>query len=202
MTNSNHYMSNEAALKRVGIRLLPGEELDAAVELEGGLTEVLEPAHATLLLTNRRLIRYSTGGHRVDTVSVGLDDVHAVEVRRAERNQQWVYVGLVFIGGGLLLALLAIFWLGTMLSPLLMAISLSLIGIVFLLTYAGGIRGQVVISAGAERIKCRMKTKALNDMVVFLERFYELKLNAPDTRPLRSVVHLDDGGPHRHSPAT
>ena len=200
MPNSNHCMSNQAALKRVGIRLLAGEELDAAVELEGGLTEVLEPAHATLLLTNRRLIRYSTGGHRVDTVSVGLDDVHVVEVKRAERNQQWVYVGLVFVGGGLLLGLLAIFWMGAMVSPLLMAVSLSLIGIVFLLTYAGGIRGQVVISAGAERIKCRMKTKALDDMVVFLERFYELKLNASDARPLRSVVEVEDGGPHRPIP--
>lgn len=202
MTDSDHYMSNEAALKRVGIRLLPGEELDAAVELEGGLTDVLEPAHATLLLTNRRLIRYSTGGHRVDTVSVGLDDVHAVEVKRGDRNQQWIYVGLVFIGGGLLLALLAIFWLGMMVSPLLMALSLSLIGIVFLLTYAGGIRGQVVISAGAQRIKCRMKTKALNDMVVFLERFYELKLNAPDTRPLTSLVNDENGGGGRPFPAT
>ena len=131
MSNSNQCMSNQAALKRVGIRLLPGEEVDAALELEGGLTDVLEPAHATLLLTNRRLIRYSTGGHRVDTVSVGLDDVHTVEVKRAERNQQWVYVGMVFIGGGLLLALLAIFWLGTVVSPLLMAVSLSLIGVVF-----------------------------------------------------------------------
>ena len=202
MTNSKRDLSNEEALKRVGIRLLPGEELDAAVELEGGLTEVLEPAHATLLLTNLRLIRYSTGGHRVDTVSVGLNDVHFVEVKRAERNQQWVYVGLVFIGGGLLLALLAIFWLGMMVSPLLMAFSLALIGIVFLLTYAGGTRGQVVVSAGAERIRCRMKTKALDDMVVFLERFYELKLNAPETRPLRSVVDVNDAGRHPPHPAT
>tara|TARA_B100002003_G_C14132199_1_gene544491 strand:+ start:642 stop:893 length:252 start_codon:yes stop_codon:yes gene_type:complete len=59
-----------------------------------------------------------------------------------------------------------------------MAVSLGLIGIVFLLTYAGGIRGEVIVTVGAKRIKCRMKTKALNDMVEFLERFYELKLNA------------------------
>jgi hypothetical protein len=202
MSDSNRYMSNEAALQRVGIRLLPGEQLDAAVELEGGLTEVLEPAHATLLLTNRRLIRYSSGGHRIETVSVGLDDVHTIEVKRGERNQQWVYVGLVFIGGGLLLALLAAFWLGTLISPLLMALSLALIGIVFLLTYAGGIRGEVVVSAGAERIKCRMKTKALNDMVVFLERFYELKLDAAGTMPLKSVVEVEAGGQHRSTPLT
>ncbi len=125
---------------------------------------------------------------------MGLDDVNFVEVKRAERNQQWVYVGLVFIGGGLLLALMALFWVGMVVSPLLMALSLSLIGIVFLLTYAGGIRGHVVVSAGAERIECRMKTKAMNDMGIFLERFYELKLNGPDTRPLRSVVDVQEGG--------
>ena len=107
---------------------------------------------------------------------------------------------LIFIGGGLLLALLAIFWLGTMISPLLMAVSLSLIGIVFLLTYAADIRGQVVISAGSERIKCRLKTKGLDDMVVFLERCYELKLNASDARPLRSVVGVEDGGLHHTLP--
>ena len=99
-----------------------------------------------------------------------------------------------------MLGLLALFWLGTMVSPLLMAVSLALIGIVFLLTYAGGIRGQVVVSAGAERIKCRMKTKALDDMVVFLERFYELKLNAPDTGPLRSEVGVEDGRADRAVP--
>ena len=80
---------------------------------------------------------------------MGLDDANFVEVRRAERNQQWVYVGLVFIGGGLLLALMALFWLG---------------------------------------------------MVVFLERFYTLKLNGPETRPLRSVVYVQDGGWSRAIP--
>ncbi|MQG67392.1 MAG: hypothetical protein FI707_01185 [SAR202 cluster bacterium] len=178
MVETSRYMSNAAALKRVGIRLLPGEQMDAAVELEGGLTDELEPSHATLLLTNRRLIRYAAGGHRIDTISVALEDVQAVEVKRGERNRQWVFVGLVFIGGGFLLGLLSLFWLATTVSPLLMAVSLVLIGIVFLLTYAGGIRGEVIVTAGAKRIKCRMKTKALNDMVEFLERFYELKLHA------------------------
>lgn len=181
MINNRRYLSNTAALRRVGINLLPGEELDAAVELESGMTEELEPSHATLLLTSRRLIRYSTGRHYVDTISVALDDVDSVEVKRRERNRQWVFVGLVFIGGGFLLGMLSLFWLATMISPLLMAVSLTLIGIVFLLTYVGGIRGEVIITAGVTRLRCRMKPKALDDMVIFLERFYELRLGVPST---------------------
>ncbi|HJO82103.1 MAG TPA: hypothetical protein QF520_06845, partial [SAR202 cluster bacterium] len=41
MIETSRYMSNAAALKRVGIRLLPGEQMDAAVELESGLTDEL-----------------------------------------------------------------------------------------------------------------------------------------------------------------
>ena len=51
MINAQRYLSNTAALRRVGINLLPGEELDAAVELETGLTDELEPSHEELLLT-------------------------------------------------------------------------------------------------------------------------------------------------------
>ena len=190
MINNQRYLSNTAALRRVGINLLPGEELDAAVELESGLTEELEPSHATLLLTTRRPIRYSTGKHKVDTLSFALDDVNSVEVKRRERNRQWVFVGLVFIGGGLLLGLLSMFWLATMISPLLMAVSLSLIGIVFLLTYVGGIRGEVIVTAGSASLKCRMKPKALDDMVVFLERFYELRLGVPNTSRFRTAQNM------------
>ena len=65
-------------------------------------------------------------------------------------------------------------------SPLLMAISLALIGIVFILTYVGGLTGRVTIRAGLQDIKCRMKPKALNDMAVFVERFYEMKLGSSE----------------------
>ena len=55
------------------------------------------------------MIRYAAGGHRIDTISVALEDVQAVEVKRGERNRQWVFAGLVFIGGGFLLGLLSLF---------------------------------------------------------------------------------------------
>lgn len=190
MINTQRYLSNTAALRRVGINLLPGEELDAAVELETGLTDELEPSHEELLLTTRRLIRYSTGGHYVDTLSIVLEDVHSVEVKRRERNRQWVFVGLVFIGGGFLLGMLSLFLLATLISPLFMAVSLSLIGLVFLLTYIGGIRGEVIVTAGSTRLKCRMKPKAFDDMVIFLERFYELRLGVPNTSRFQRAQNL------------
>ena len=190
MINAQRYLSNTAALRRVGINLLPGEELDAAVELETGLTDELEPSHEELLLTTRRLIRYSTGGHYVDTLSIVLEGVHSFEVTRRERDRQWVFVGLVFIGGGCLLDMLPLFWLATLISPLLMAVSLSLIGLVFLLTYVGSIRGEVIVTAGSTRLKCRMKPKALDDMVIFLERFYELRLGVPNTSRFQRAQNL------------
>ena len=92
-------------------------------------------------------------------------------------------MGLVFIGGGLTLALLSVLFLSSLLSPLLMALSLTLIGVVFLLTFVGGLTGEVMIRAGLSNIKCRMKPKALEDMAVFVERFYELKLGYGDDAP-------------------
>ena len=100
----------------------------------------------------------------------------SIEVNRTDKNRQWVWVGLVFIAGGVLLGLLSVLLMTSPLSPLLMAVSLALIGIVFILTYVGGLTGRVTIRAGLQDIKCRMKPKALNDMAVFVERFYEMKL--------------------------
>lgn len=166
---------NIDTLAHVGIKLLPEERLEVAVELEDGVTEQLEQSHATLLLTDKRLIRYSATGHTNNVVSVGLNDVDSIEVNRTEGNPQWVWVGLVFTAGGALLATLSVLLMASPLSPLLMALSLALIGIVFMLTYIGGLRGDVKISAGLSNIKCRMKPKALDDMGLFVERFYELK---------------------------
>ena len=59
----SRYILNSLTLKQMGLRLLPEEKLEVAVELEGGLTDELENRHATLLLTNKRLIRYSASGH-------------------------------------------------------------------------------------------------------------------------------------------
>ena len=170
------YILNSYTLKQVGIRLLPGENLEVAVELQGGLTEELEQSHATLLLTNRRLIRYSGAWHKANVVSVALDDIDSVEVNRTEKNRQWVWVSMVFVAGGALLGLLSLLLFSSTLSPLLMALSLALIGVVFYLTYAGGSSGEVIIRAGMKDIKCKMQSKALDDMAKFVQRVYELKL--------------------------
>ena len=57
-----------------------------------------------------------------------------------------------------------------------MALSLAFIGVVFYLTYAGGSSGEVIIRAGMKDIKCKMQSKALDDMAKFVQRVYELKL--------------------------
>lgn len=170
------YILNSLTLKEVGIRLLPDENLEVAVELEGSLTEELEYSNATLLLTNKRVARYSVSGHKTSVVSAALDDVDSIEVNRTERNRQWIWVGLVFIGGGLLLALLSLILVSFPASPLLMAFSLFMIGVVFMLTYLGGGTGEVIVRAGMKDIKCKMRSKAVTDMTLFVQRAYELKL--------------------------
>ena len=90
------FILNTITLKQVGIRLLPDEKVNVAVELEDGLTEELEQRHATLLLTNKRLIRYSAAGHRTNVISAALEDVQTIEVNQADQNRQWILAGLVF----------------------------------------------------------------------------------------------------------
>lgn len=174
----SRYILNSLTLKQMGLRLLPEEKLEVAVELEGGLTDELENGHATLLLTNKRLIRYAASGHKTNVVSAALGDVDSFEVSRTEKNRQWIWVGSVFIAGGLLLALLSLIYLSSPVSPLLMAFALGLIGVVFVLAYVGGKTGEVVIRAGVKDIKCKMRLKAIDDMSLFVERAYELKLGS------------------------
>ena len=182
------YILNSLTLKQVGIRLLPEERLEVAVELEGGLTDELEHSRATLLLTNKRLMRYSSSGHKTRVINLALEDVDSMEVNRTEKNRQWVGVGAVFILGGLLLGLLSVLLLSSPMSPLLMALALALIGVVFVLTYIGGNSGEVIVRAGGKDIKSKMRPKALDDMAIFVQRAYELKLGYTST----DFLDLDD----------
>ena len=169
------YILNSTTLKQMGLRLLQNEKLELAIELEGGLTDELERSHATLLLTNKRLIRFSASGHKTNVVSAALSDIDSFEVNRTERNRQWIWVGAVFIAGGLILALLSLIYLASPISPLLMAFALAIIGAVFFLAYAGGRTGELVIRAGVKDFKCKMRLEAIDDMSLFVERAYELK---------------------------
>jgi|GEM_PF-1050671 hypothetical protein len=163
-------------LRKVGMGLLPGDSMEVAVELEEGLTDELESGRATLLLTNRRIVRYSTTGHRLNVSSLALDDVNGIDIIRVSRNIQWVWVGILFIIGGALLGALSLLLVASPATPIFMAVALGLIGTVFILTYAGGLRGEVRIHAGQRGLHCVMQPKALDDMAVFVERFYEIRL--------------------------
>ncbi len=57
-----------------------------------------------------------------------------------------------------------------------MAFALFLIGVVFVLSYAGGNAGEVIIRAGSKEIKCKMHKQAVEDMGLFVQRAFALKM--------------------------
>ena len=170
----NHNLDS-LALEQLGVGLLPDERLEIGVGLDDGLTEDMEQRHATLLLTNRRLLRYSAAAHRANAVSIALEDVDSVEVGRTEKNRQRVWVGLVFIAGGVLLGVVSPIFLSSPISPMLMALSLTLIGVVIILSYASGMMGWVIVNAGMKHIKCKLKPSDLGGMAELVQRLYEIK---------------------------
>ena len=99
MINAQRYLSYTAALRRVGINLLPGEELDAAVELETGLTDELEPSHEEFLynptahsvLYGRTLRGYSQ--HRLGGRSLRRGQEAPVGVHRARFHRRRILAG-------------------------------------------------------------------------------------------------------------
>ena len=169
---------DEASLEALGIRLLADERVHAAVELDDGLTEDLEQRRATLFLTDRRLVRYSEATHRANAVSVALSDLHTIEVSRTEKARQRAWVSVMFIVGGLLLGIISLLFLRSPISPMLMALSLVLIGVVFMLSYTGGLAGVVIVKAGAKSIKCRVRSGSLDDMAELVQRLTDLKIGS------------------------
>ena len=170
------YILNSLTLSHVGVRLLPDEKVDIAVELETGLTEDLESSRSTLLLTTKRLIRYSVSRHKTSVISSMLADVDSIEVTKSRRHRQWVGVGIVFMLGGVILELAALIMGVNLFSPSLMAFALFLTGVVFVLSYVGGTAGEVVVRAGSKEIKSRMHKQAIDDMGLFVQRAFALKM--------------------------
>ena len=57
-----------------------------------------------------------------------------------------------------------------------MALSLVLIGVVFMLSYTGGLAGTIIVNSGGKTIKCRVGADGLDDMVELVERLTQLKM--------------------------
>ena len=150
------------------------------VDLEEGLTEEIEGSRPTLLLTNRRLLRYRHG-RRADVKSIVLADIISIDIQRRHRQTQWVWVGLTFIAGGLLLAIPAIVLMADPVSPILMALSLALIGVVFVLTYTGAPKSSVLIGTRQGDIYWPLQEQALDDVADFVEQVHRVRLaSAPN----------------------
>ena len=195
-----HPTLNESTLQQAGISLLPDETLVVAVRLEDGLTEDLEQRQATLVLTNKRVMKCSAARHRANVVSAALGDTDSIEVNTTEKTRQRVWAGLMFIAGGVLLGIVLLLMLSSPLSPSLMALSLILIGVVFMLSYISGMTGAVVVRAGMKNIKGKVESEALDDMALLVRRYYELKMGnlgdalTPESRPQHQRSRDDDLG--------
>ena len=177
-------ISLETGLQMLGVNLVAGEEIEAAVYLDDGLTEDIEQRRATLILTDRRLVRYSVATHRANAVSLALSDVDAVDVSRTEKARQRMGASLMFIAGGVLLGVVSLLFLRSPISSMLMAFSLVLIGVVFMLSYTEGLAGTLIVRAGARTIKCKIGPDSLDDMAELVERLTQLKVGVwPDGRP-------------------
>ncbi len=78
--------------------------------------------------------------------------------------------------GEVLLGVLSSLLMASPATPIFMAVAMGMIGTVFILTYTGGLRGEVRIHTSPRGLHCVMRPKALDDMAVFVERFYEITL--------------------------
>ena len=75
-----------------------------------------------------------------------------------------------------------------------MALSLILIGVVFMLSYISGMTGTVVVRAGLKNIKGKVEAEALDDMALLVRRYHELKIGT-----LGDTLPAEDGPQHQRS---
>ena len=179
-------------MTQAGLWLLPDEYLEAEVPLMGDMSRGLEYQRGRLFLTNRRVLRLLLSSHEAAVACAALEDVDGVELRRRERNPLWLGVGILFILGGMALAVSSLTVLPAVLSPLLMSLSLALIGLVLVLTYVGGNNADVIFTAGSQRIRCRVDSKGLEQVGQIVSRLFEAK-----ARLAASKLSAGESGPQR-----
>ena len=154
------------AVQDLGVDLMVGEVSNFEVPLEG--------KNATLLLTNKRVIRHSQSGFKTGSVSIMLENADSIELVRTQRNPQWVWVGLIFLTGGIALAASSPLFESSLLM-VLMSLAVGPIGVVFILAYFGGSTAEVTVTAGQTEMECRAAAQRLDEMVELVRRFHDLK---------------------------
>ena len=134
----------------------------------------LEEKNTSLLLTDRRVIRYTRSGIKTGAVSIMLEDADSIELVRTQRNPTLIWVGLVFLAGGIALAASSPLFESSLLM-VLMSLAVGPIGVVFILAYFGGSTAEVIVRAGQTEMKCRAGAQRLDEMAELVRRFHELK---------------------------
>ena len=83
----------------IDLPLMVGEEVDASFGERRGLDAEAVGDHNAIVLTNRRLLRFSRSGARQDASFASLRDVHLAEVRRTSRGMRSIWRATLLLAG-------------------------------------------------------------------------------------------------------
>ena len=88
--------------------------------------------------------------------------------------------------------------LASSISPLLMAVAMTLIGIVCLLTYVGGAAGQVTARVGSKEIRCKVSPGTPDASARITRRVTELRLGLEEAGTGRKLERSLTGQRRAH----
>ena len=94
-----------------GVALLSGETINYVFTPELGLTEAPPPTGQVLITTNQRVLAFCQNDGRDETFLAPADEVKGVAVNSRSRNPTSLLQGTVLGVGGILLYIVAAYWL-------------------------------------------------------------------------------------------
>ena len=94
-----------------GVTLLPGEKLNHVFTPELGLAETPPSTGQVLITTNQRVLAFCRNNGRNETFLAPVDELSGVSVKSRSRNATSILQGTVLAAGGILLYLVAGYWL-------------------------------------------------------------------------------------------
>ena len=93
------------------VTLLPGETITYIFSPELGLTQAPPPTGQVLIATNQRVLAFCRNDGRDETFLTPVEELKGVAVKSGSRNTISILQGIVLAVGGVLLYLVAAYWL-------------------------------------------------------------------------------------------
>jgi hypothetical protein len=168
----------------LGVALMEGEAFDSALNLREGRDGGSAPPSGLVVLTDKRVIQFTSTSRRQDSAYVALQDIDSVEVTSHRRG----YAAYVWGGLALLVALMVWrTWADSVWSvPAALAVAFMGAYLVVDHLFSSG-ASQAIFRAGASRIQCDIGDGLAPDQVhIFVNRLFELKANSQGQTARRS----------------